>query len=325
MSSPTRPCRRRCPPPGAWAGSTPPIAGPSRTAWTSTTALKLDRYDYLADPNLVSGNVGLRLAVAPRTSILVSASPHMTAPGAEQFLPPATAGMWLPPERTFSAFDAGEALRPERTNRYDVQLETRVSGDAGGGAVVRIGRFAEMTADQMATLFGLDAASASGHYYVTAPGSVRVEGWVVGFAGPIARHVQGTIDYRNTRGDWTAERSTADLVRLVPSLARAGQDAAHDLTTSLDAIVPMTSTEVTVAYRFNTSVSELLVLQPVPVGRFKVEVRQQLPFQPLGRGELNLLFSARTMLNEPGAGAYYDELLTVAPPLRVTCGLQMRF
>jgi hypothetical protein len=115
------------------------------------------------------------------------------------------------------------------------------------------------------------------------------------------------------------------LRRDAPSVARRGTETAHDVTTSLQATVPMTATHVTIAYRFNSRFAGSS-RDAAPSGRYNIEVAQQLPFQPIGRGELNLLLSARTLLRELGENAaYYDELLTLDPPLRITCGLQMRF
>jgi hypothetical protein len=285
---------------------------------------RVDRYDYLADPDLVSGTLGARVALAPRMTLVASAAPHMVAPGADQFLPPAEAGTWLPPERTFSALDPGGALLPERVDRYDLVLETRLTRD--DAPVVRVGRFTEATADQMATLFGLDDRSAAEHYYVSSPGDVRVDGWVVGVAGSLSRYVQGTVDYRAVTAAWNDPSGHRRLRRVAPSVARRGVETGQDLTTSVRASVPMTATTVNVAYRFNTAFAVPARSQPASAGRFKVEVQQLLPFRPLGRGELNLLFSARTLLRDVGdEGAYFDELLTIDPPLRVTCGLQMRF
>jgi hypothetical protein len=285
---------------------------------------RIDRYDYLANPTLVSGTLGARVAIAPRMTLVASAAPHMVAPGADQFLPPAEAGTWLPPERTFSTLETGGALRPERVDRYDLVLETRLASD--DAPVVRVGRFVEATADQMATLFGLDDRSAAEHYYVSSPGDVRVDGWVVGVAGSLSRYVRGTVDYRAITADWTDPTVHRRLRRAAPSAVRNGVETGQDVTTSVRALVPMTSTTVNVAYRFNTGFASPAQPQPASAGRFKVEVQQRLPYRPLGRGELNLLFSARTLLRDVGdEGAYFDELLTIDPPLRVTCGLQMRF
>jgi hypothetical protein len=178
----------------------------------------------------------------------------------------------------------------------------------------------------MATLFGLDDRSAAEHYYVSSPGDVRVDGWVVGVAGSLSRYVRGTVDYRAITADWTDPTVHRRLRRAAPSAVRNGVETGQDVTTSVRALVPMTSTTVNVAYRFNTGFASPAQPQPASAGRFKVEVQQRLPYRPLGRGELNLLFSARTLLRDVGdEGAYFDELLTIDPPLRVTCGLQMRF
>ncbi|MEO8482069.1 MAG: TonB-dependent receptor [Acidobacteriota bacterium] len=298
--------------------------------WTMTRGLeadygvRLDRYDYLAEPNLVSGTLGLRASVAPRTTLVASVAPHMIAPGADQFVPPATAGVWLPPERSFSSLRSDDLLRPEAVVRYDVVLETRLRS-ADDSPVIRAGRFTEVVTNQIATLFGLPDAGGTGHYFISSPGDLRVDGWVVGLGGPVSKYLQGAVDYRATRADWIGPGS-ARLHRSAPSAARRGTETGHDLTTSLQGTVPATATHFSVAYRFNSRFAGPLRDTPIPAGRYTVEVAQQLPFRPLGRGELNLLLSARTLLHELGEGtAYFDELLTVNPPLRITCGLQMRF
>jgi hypothetical protein len=39
-----------------------------------------------------------------------------------------------------------------------------------------------------------------------------------------------------------------------------------------------------------------------------------------------LVIGARTLLGDGGTGrGFYDDLVTIDPPLRVTCGIQMRF
>jgi hypothetical protein len=187
-------------------------------------------------------------------------------------------------------------------------------------------RFSERTSDQIATIFGLDEASQVGHYYISSPGEVTVDGWVFGITGQLFENVNGTVDYAATRAEWTGGRESWDLGLTARSLGRSGIERDHDLTTSVEATVPASATRVSVAWRVNTGFSRPAADEPGLGGRFAIEVRQQLPVRPLGRGELNLLVSARTLLHEIGrAGAYYDELLTLAPPLRLSCGLQMRF
>jgi hypothetical protein len=51
-----------------------------------------------------------------------------------------------------------------------------------------------------------------------------------------------------------------------------------------------------------------------------------LPYRPTHASTLELVFAARSLsrdFREPGS--IYDELLTVAPPLRILGGLQVRF
>lgn len=285
--------------------------------------VRADRYDYLASPNLMSGNVSLRVDVAPRATVVARLAPRMIAPGADQFVPPASSGVWLPPERTFSPLDSLDRLAAEAVDEKAVEIEMRLhDGDA---PVIRAGRFSQSTERQMATMFGLDAASAAGHYYVASPGDVQVDGWLLGISGPLGPYLRGSMDYRSGRAAWDL-RAGARLLSAVPSLARAAAEQTHDVTTSVEADLPATATHVNVAYRLNSAFSVIEPRLLAPGGRFAVEVRQQLPFQPLGRGQLTLLVSARTLLRELDAdGAYFDELLTLAPPLRVTCGLQMKF
>jgi hypothetical protein len=64
---------------------------------------RLDRYDYLDQPDLASERAGLRLRVVPALFVTAAASRRMAAPGADQFLPPSAADAWLPPERTFES------------------------------------------------------------------------------------------------------------------------------------------------------------------------------------------------------------------------------
>jgi len=65
-------------------------------------------------------------------------------------------------------------------------------------------------------------------------------------------------------------------------------------------------------------------------GRFDVQVRQALPFQPIQGGTIEVLVAMSNMFRDPAnAGAFgassYDELLTVRAPRRVLGGVQVRF
>jgi hypothetical protein len=290
------------------------------------SSLRVERYEYLAAPVLASGHLGVRQQVLSRFVLVASASPHMVAPGADQFAPPASAGVWLPPDRTFSALGRAGTLVPQHVESYDLGVDAILGRVAGADATLRVRHFTERSSNQIATVFGLDEASQVGHYYIASPGDVDLDGWMVGVSGRLATHVQAAIDYSMTRAEWYLGGSHFALRRAEMSAARRGLEQLHDVAATLDANVPSTSTRVTLAMRLNTGFSRADAIAAGPGARFAVEVRQQLPGRPLGDAEFNLLFSARTLLHDlETAGGFYDELLTVAPPVRLSCGLQMRF
>ena len=284
---------------------------------------RIDRYDYLAQPALASGNLGFSVRLLPRVRMTWSAASRMVAPGAEQFLPPTTAGPWLPPERTFSALRSRSALSPENVERYDVGFEA----DVGRGRVVSLRRFSESVRNQMAALFGLDAASEVGHYYIASPGDVTADGWAIALAGALGSHMTGRLEYTARQSDWMPVTRLVSLSRVSPSSIRTG-GSGHDLTASIDAAIPRSVTHISMALRLSDEFSAPTRdgYQPIVAGRFKLEIQQQLPYHPVRGGELNLVVTVRTLLRDlDAAGSMYDELLTVRPPLRVTSGVQMRF
>ena len=283
---------------------------------------RIDRYDYLATPALASGHLGFAIDLMPHVRMTWGASSKMIAPGADQFVP-STSGPWLPPERTFSSLRSRTALRPEAVQHYEVGFEA----DLGPGRVIRVRHVSEATRDQIATLFGLDAASQVGHYYIASPGHVDADGWTVGVSGAIAPHLTGGLEYATRTADWTPTARLAALRRVSPSSVREG-GRGHDVMASLEASIPRSATRVSFAFRFSDQFSGPSPEDRLPVaaGRFKLEIHQQLPYQPIRGGELKFVVTVRTLLRDvDDAGSVYDELLTVSPPLRLTSGVQMRF
>src|SRR5262249_48603335 len=61
------------------------------------------RYGYLTGPGLFSPNVGLTITPVAGLRMGAQAASQSLAPGAEEFLPPSSTGIWLPPQRTFSS------------------------------------------------------------------------------------------------------------------------------------------------------------------------------------------------------------------------------
>jgi hypothetical protein len=82
-----------------------------------------------------------------------SVSHRESAPGAEEFIPPAL-GMWLPPERTFSPVSRRGTFTPERIDHVEVGAERRMPG----AVLVGVRAFRQRGEDQIVTIFGLSAA-----------------------------------------------------------------------------------------------------------------------------------------------------------------------
>jgi len=284
--------------------------------------VRVDRYDYLENTDLVSPRVGARLELVPGATIFAATSRRLIAPGADEFLPPATSGPWLPPQRTFSTMTAGAPVRSEAVERSELGLEYSLSWPVD--SVVRVRRFFESVDGQIATLFGLDAESELGHYYVTSVGNPYVEAWAVGLDGEVSEHLRGTIEYVYGQARW---RVLSSGLPALPAGAQPFTGRLHDVTLSLDGYVPRTSTRIELAYRLNTQMLRAnRPDRPALGGRFNVEVRQELPYQPIRGGTLDLVLGVRTLFGGLSDHAsFHDELLTVAPPMRVVCGVQVGF
>jgi hypothetical protein len=288
--------------------------------------VRLDRYDYLEQPGLVSPSIGGRALVLPRTTLVASASRRRIAPGADEFLPPPAEGPWMPPDRTFSPLVARAPIRAEDARHVDAGVEFALgTGDRPHAVSAR--RFRQSVLDQNATLFGVDATRDLGHYYVATPGSVVLDGWTLGARGHWRGRVRAAVDYTMAVADWDAHRQARWIRRVAPSVVRPGRERVHDVLTTIDGEIPETRTRVTLVLRANSAFSRADG-RPAPVvdGRFDVEIRQALPYQPLPGSRLELLFAARTLFRDGrDRASFYDEMLTVAPPLRLVGGFQIRF
>lgn len=293
--------------------------------------LRADRYDYVSGRNFVSPRLGLRLGVLPRTFVTASASSAVVAPGTDAFLPPPSSGPWLPPDRTFATLVPGTALTPERVHRVTVGLE-RMFGPIGLSRTVRAGWFYEHTADQLATMFGLDAGRGVGHYYVATAGDVSLQGWSVSASGWFTSRVEATLEYSLSRATWAYGPQAVAIAAVLPSALRPSQERLHDLTSTIQARIPESQTNVFIAYRVNSAFTrpDALGLAPMLDGRFDIQVRQALPYQPIRGGKIEVLVSMNNLFRDTAnggafGGSFYDELLTVRTPRRVLGGVQVRF
>jgi len=91
--------------------------------------------------------------------------------------------------------------------------------------------------------------------------------------------------------------------------------------------VPRSATQLNIVYRISTAFSRSDGLDgTVAGGRFDVQIRQGLPYHPTHGSRLELVMSIRNLFRDlRGEASFYDELLTVRPPLRVMGGIQVRF
>jgi hypothetical protein len=115
---------------------------------------------------------------------------------------------------------------------------------------------------------------------------------------------------------------------VAPSAVRVGNERNHDLTTSINANIPETSTKVTLSFRLNSAFSQpdLTRLESAARGRFDLELRQALALRPTRSSKTELLLVVRNLFRDVDeVGSMYDELLTVAPPMRIMGGFQVRF
>jgi hypothetical protein len=277
-------------------------------------------YDYMRGGGLLSPGVVVTLAPYRRFRIRAGVSERQVAPGAEEFLEPFAAGMWLPPEHTFVAFSP---MVPERTIQYDLSLEH----DIADGLTVALRSFYQDTAHQQMLIFGDAMAQQPGHYGVADVGSVLTRGWSVGISHHLLPRVSGSVAYELTEATWWPTASGQELLVLGFS-PRSGHEQLHGLATSVDADLPVTDTHVFVAYRLNSG-----FIKPEGDGsgtgfdsRFDVQVTQRLPFLNFTTAQWQVLFVVKNVFRDVARdSSFYDELLVVKPPTRILGGFIVRF
>ena len=299
---------------------------------TLTYGARHARYGYLEDVGLWSPRVGVTLAPIDgldKLRLRVAAAHREVAPGAEEFVPAASPGVWLPPQRTFAPISRHRGLVPERMDHYEIGAEH----DIAHGFLVGVRAFHQRIDNQMVTLFGIavpDSAVADlGHYYVASAGDLQARGWGVSVSRSLTGRVRGSLDYTRTEADWLRRSPDARLLsRVAPSAGREEGETVHDVTTTVEAQVPITETRVYVLYKLNTgfAASEAALAGSQFGARFDLQVNQALPFLNFTSAQWEALLTVRSLFREDLAEAsIYDELLVVKPPKRVVGGLTVRF
>jgi hypothetical protein len=302
--------------------------------WTPHTRVRVGygseyaTQDYLGDDALVSPRLSVSVQPFERDSFTLrgTASRREVAPGAEEFVPP-SAGVWMPPQRTFSAISANGALRPERVDGVEFAAERAVTRTL----IVGVRAFRQRGEDQVVAFFGPDGSGATPsptHYLVGSAGDFDATGWGLRVGSSIGEVLRASVDYTQADAVWSARAS--DRLALA-SLARTSvreHDRMHDVTASLESHWAPTATRIVVLYKVSSAVAaDAQDHSPALVGtRFNVQVSQGLPFLRFTNTRWEALVAVRNVFHDDVLnGSVYDELLVVRPPLRVLGGVTVRF
>ncbi|MGH9252999.1 MAG: TonB-dependent receptor domain-containing protein [Vicinamibacterales bacterium] len=301
--------------------------------WTITPRVavnvgaKYARYGYLPERGLFSPRASVTVTPTSDDTFKVRAaiSRRAVAPGAEEFIPPAS-GLWLPPERTFSAVSPRRGFTPEHLRHVELAAER----EWGGGLVTGVRAFRQRVDDQLVTLFGsaLPGASAAGlgHYYVASAGDVDARGWGVSVSRTMANRLRASVDYTHVDSTWLGT-SPGDMALSLRAIAirQHERERFHDVTTTVDSTLPVTDTHVFVMYKVNSRFDAGRT--PSRAGaRFDVQLNQALPFLNFAGAELEMLVAVRSLFRDELLDtSVYDEILAIRPPKRVVGGVTVRF
>ena len=181
------------------------------------------------------------------------AARQLSAPGAQEFLPP-TRASWLPPQRTFSSLSR-EGFHTQALEHYEVGVDRLLYG-----ATIGVRAFRQQVDDQMVTLFGLrqpdGPAEALGHYYVGTAGDADIDGVGLSVSHALTGMfvVRWSIPSRPPSGRWPAKSGRAPAGALHAGGHPASErEHIHDLMTSIETEVPQTATRVVLFYRVNNA------------------------------------------------------------------------
>jgi len=287
---------------------------------------RAERFDYLVNPQVFGAHASVSYRVLPRTVLRASVAQNMVAPGADEFLPPPAGGPWLPAERMFFPLTGRGTLQAERVQSGDVSVAYRL-GARDLWPTVEVRRFTETSDGQNATLFGVQGSDPRGQYFVAPVGNIDMTGWGAAVSGQFGAHIHGRVEYALVESTWHDAAFVRSIRRVAPSVVRNDLEHVQDLTASIDADVPRSRTQLSVVYRISTAFSRSDGLDgTVAGGRFDVQVRQSLQYHPTRGSQVELVMSIRNLFRDlRGEASFYDELLTVRPPLRVMGGIQVRF
>lgn len=283
---------------------------------------RYSRYDYLGGAGLFSPSVTVTLVPLDRFRIRAGASRRMLAPGAEEFLEPLTAGLWVPPERTFVGFSP---MVPERTTQYEVAIEH----DLTPRVILAFRSFQQNTTDQLVAFFsGVPSGQEQRHYGVGNAGDLVARGWSIGVTHRLLSRLRGSIAYGITEARWLPGSASERELLLLGFSPRAEGERLHDVTTSVETDIPIIATHVYLTYKINTGFArrESDGTRAGLDSRFDLQVTQRLPFLDFTSAQWQGLVAVKNLFRDTTRdSSVYDELLVVRPPTRVLGGVVVRF
>jgi hypothetical protein len=301
--------------------------------WTLSEAVTIGygghyaHYDYLLQPAHFSPRLSATVNVTERIRVHSVATRRVSAPGAEEFLPPSNSQV-LPPQRTFSPLTR-DGFLPEDTRHYEVAVDRVLDRVTLG-----VRAFQQTIGNQHVTIFGLRTEASLpadiGHYFVGSAGDVDIRGWGVSLTHGFAPNVRGSFEYSFADADWANERSVdrARLGRTMPSALRDANERVHDFTTSVETEFPQSATRVFVLYKMNSAYirADGSESRPGLDGRWQVQVIQALPFMNFTSAEWEMLVGVRNLFRETlTETSVYDEILVARPPKRLVGGITVKF
>jgi hypothetical protein len=256
------------------------------------------------------------------------ASQRAVVPGAEEFAP-SVAGLWLPPERTFSSLAMDGAFRPQRTRHFEIALER----DLDAGVTVSVRGFAQRVNDQLVEMFGVDLPDRPnrplGHYFVGTAGDIDARGWGVSMTQQVPGYLRTTIEYTVATAYWSPSPDAAIFSRGLRAVSAPLSENVYDLQTTVEATIPHTATKILAKYQMNTAfwsaVADRLA-SPNANTRFNVRVNQSLPFLRFSSADWEAMVDVRNMFRDADTlASLYDEALAVRAPKRIVGGLLVKF
>jgi len=287
---------------------------------------RYERFDYLDERNLLSPRVEVTIKPLARTRVAVALSSRADAPGAQEFQPPSEEGIWLPPQRTFSAADHGRSLRAQRATQLSASAERE-----WGPTTIAVRAFTQRADRQMVTVFGAVAPDVLGmqigHYVVSTAGDVDARGGSVAMRTEFGPRFHASVVYSAALAQMTGPRDAGYILVVPPSAVRARRERLQDVTTTMRAEVPETATRILVFYRVGNGYAQPGDGDESRVdARFDVQVRQSLPFLNFTSAKWEALIAVRNSFRDVSSEqTVYDELLTVQPPKRIIGGVTLHF